>query len=238
MTIIASATEGRIAFHLPAGAYHVGEVTTGGLLKDRFSYAYREMTDLTAGLVSCGNRMLVVANVFEEGAIWEHDLDGEPLTCDRGFVIAPIAMIKTEALDERSTFVSSSDVNVEINPSKRSMRIGIDGTWRRLIDDAAPMLGRTRGHSIRELARAFDRVRNRTDWTSGFETTLDDEPSEREVTLIGHAIEFFTGEEPGIIEGDDGITFISDGVDCDLLRDGSQQAERVEQAAALLRQPR
>lgn len=235
MTVIASATRGLATFHLPAGTYHLGEVAVDALLKNRFSDAYREMQALTTGLISCGSRLLVVANVFPNGAAWSEAPLGETLCRDEGFAIVPVDMMKPSALAERTTISSSTGLDVEVDSHGGCVRLRIDGVWRSLIDEETAVLGRTRGHSLEELARAYDRVRDRRYWVSGFDTTIKGDLPKAEIKLIGHAIEFFTGAEAGVIELDGETIFSSDGLDRDRFHEDSEEMLRVEQAAALLR---
>lgn len=235
MTIIASARSGRITFTLPAGSYHLGDVSDEALLKDRFSDLYREIHSVRTGLVSCGERLLVVASIFGTGATWEESLPGQTMSGDRIFTIVPTDMMKPGSFTRRVVITSEAEIAFDVDCEASTITIRTGDRVRKLVDEDASILGRTRGHPLETLAAAFDRVRNGGRWNGTIEAAIAGPPSREEIRLITHAIEFFTGSEVGVIENTDETLFYADGfASQDHLISDVGVRERLEKAIALL----
>lgn len=235
MTVIASARNGLVTFVLPAGEYHVGDISDKALLKDRHSDLYREMQGVSMGLISANAKLLVVASVFRTGATWDDSPAGEILSDDYGFAIVPLDMLKPRTYPARSVVSSTDEITITIDPRRSTVVITTSDQVRTLIDDDAAILGRTRGHSLQDLATAFDRVRNRDEWRNFVDRTIPGPMTRAEIDLITHAIEFFTGSSAAVIENADDVMFYADGFEM-TFPDGThgKGLDRVLEAITLL----
>lgn len=235
MTVIASARSGLVTYTLPAGEYHVGDVSNDAILKDRHSDLYREMYNVPSGIISRNAKLLFVANFFPSGATWEDSPAGEVISNDGGFAIVPLDMLKPRAHPERSIIRSTDDITIAIDHHRATAVITTGDQVRTLVDDEAAILGRTRGHSLQDLATSFDRVRNRDEWRDFVDRTIPGPMTRAEIDLITHAIEFFTGSSAAVIENVDDVMFYADGFEV-TFPDGThgKGLDRVLEAVTLL----